>query len=85
MTQSISFSKHAVIRAQERAFPREVVLFVAQHGDVRKIARAGRRAVFISQHLADTLVSQGFNSKFLNDALRCCVVIRGRTIVTIHN
>ncbi len=85
MPKSISFPKHAAIRAQEREFPKEVALFVARFGDVRKPARAGRRAVFISQHLADTLANQGFNNVFLNEALRCCVVIDGKTIVTVHN
>lgn len=81
----MELTKHAAVRAQQRKLSKEVVLFVARRGDVRKPARAGRRAVFISQHLADTLAMQGFRSAFLNEATRCCVVIAGRVIVTVHN
>ena len=84
MTPSISISKHAARRAQQRNFSREVVLFVARCGDVRKPARAGRRAVFVSEHHADTLAAQGFDVAFLNKAVRCCVVLAGRAIVTVH-
>lgn len=85
MSQSISFSKHAVFRAQQRKFSREVVLFVARCGDVRKLAKSGRHAVFVSEHLADTLVAQGFDVALLKKALGCCVVMAGKVIVTIHD
>ena len=81
----IALTKHASIRAQQRDFSREVCLFVAREGDVQKPARDGRRAVFISQHKVDTLASQGFNTAFLKEALRCVVVIARNAIVTVHD
>ena len=85
MTEKIQLTKHAEIRAQERGFTASVVRFVATRGDVRKLARDGRRAIFISEHLADVLAERGIDSGFLNEVRRACVILKGQAVVTVHD
>lgn len=85
MIKHFELSKHATDRAQERGFTESAVRFVAKRGDVRKLARDGRRAVFISDHLADVLAERGIDSSFLNECRRVCLIVSGHAVLTVHD
>ena len=83
--RQIQVSPHAEVRAGERGFTESVIRFVAKRGDVRKPAKNGRRAVFVSEHLADVLAARGFGMEFLRDVRRCCVIVHGQVVITAHD
>ena len=86
MIRHFELSKHAAERVKQRGFTASIVGFVARLGDVRKLARHGRQAVFLSDHHADVLASRGVDLAFLETARRCLVVIaKSGVVVTVHD
>lgn len=86
MIKHFELSKHAAERAKQLGFTTSTVWFVARCGDVRKLARHGRQAVFLSAHHADVLASRGVDLAFLETARRCRVFIaKDGIVVTVHD